>query len=97
MELVKHADWAQTGVRLYHYRQERDEVDIVLESRAGTIATVEVKAAATVDRRDTRPMAKLRDRRREHFVASVVMYAGRQTIPLGERLWAVPFSGLWSP
>ena len=30
------------------------------------------------------------------FKAGVVIYAGEQTIPLGDRLWAVPYSGLWA-
>jgi hypothetical protein len=28
--------------------------------------------------------------------AGVVLYTGAQTIPLGDRLWAVPLSGLWA-
>jgi hypothetical protein len=26
----------------------------------------------------------------------IVVYAGEQTIPLGRKLWAVPYSGLWA-
>jgi hypothetical protein len=26
----------------------------------------------------------------------VVIYTGEQTVPLGDRLWAVPLSGLWA-
>lgn len=96
MEIVKHADWAETDTRLYHYRQDRDEVDLVLETRAGAIAVVEVKASATIEERDYRAMAKLRDRRRpDRFTAGVVIYTGGQTIPLSDRIWAVPVSGLW--
>lgn len=96
MEVLKHADWAQTNTRQYHWRDGRDEVDIVLESRSGEIAAIEVKAAATLDTRDSRPMVKLRDRRRDSFVAGVVLYTGQQTVPLGDRVWAMPISGLWA-
>jgi hypothetical protein len=41
-------------------------------------------------------MKKLRDARPGRFKAGVVLYAGSQTIPLGDRMWAVPISGLWS-
>lgn len=96
MELVKHAEWATTSTRLYHYRADRDEIDLILESRAGKIAAVEVKAAATVDRGDFRAIQRLRDRRGDSFVAGAVLYTGKQTIPLADRIWAVPISGLWT-
>jgi predicted AAA+ superfamily ATPase len=95
MEIVKHSEWSQTRTRQYHYRDGRDEVDIVLENRAGELVAVEVKAAATINERDYRTLAKLRDRRQERFLAGAVVYTGEQTIPLGERIWAIPVSSLW--
>lgn len=41
-------------------------------------------------------MEKLREGSAGRFQAGVVLYTGAQTIPLGERLWAVPISGLWA-
>jgi hypothetical protein len=41
-------------------------------------------------------MAKLRDGRGARFKAGVVVCACEQTTPLGDRLWAVPLSGLWA-
>ena len=96
-EVLKHADWAGTVTSQYHWRDGRDEVDLVLESRSGEIAAIEVKAAATVDTRDSRAMAKLRDRRGDDFAAGIVIYTGAKTVPLGDRLWAVPISALWAP
>lgn len=96
MEVVKHVDWAQTRARQYHYRDGRDEVDIVLETRAGDIAAAEAKAGATIDPVDYRPMEKLRDRRGKAFIAGAVLYCGAETLPLGDRIWAVPISGLWT-
>jgi uncharacterized protein len=95
-EVLKHADWAGTDSSAYHYRRREDEVDLVLESRAGEIVAIEVKAAASVDRRDVRAMEKLRDSSGVRFRAGVVVCTSAQTIPLGERLWAVPLSGLWA-
>lgn len=97
MEVLKHADWAGTVTRQYHWRDGRDEVDLVLESRSGEIAAIEVKAAATVDTRDSRAMAKLRNSRGDDFAAGIVIYTGAKTVPLGDRLWAVPISALWAP
>jgi len=95
MEIVKHADWAQTDTRVHHYRDGRDEIDIVLEDRAGEIAAIEVKAGASLDARDWRALTKLRDRAGIRFRAGILLHTGRQTLPLGDRLWAVPISGLW--
>ncbi|MGA2455506.1 MAG: ATP-binding protein [Solirubrobacteraceae bacterium] len=96
IEVLKHADWAGVDTTAYHYRQRDDEVDLVLESRSGEIVAIEVKAAASVGRKDLRAMEKLRDGRGERFKAGVVVCTSAQTIPLGERLWAVPISGLWA-
>jgi uncharacterized protein len=57
---------------------------------------VEVKAAATLRSGDWKWLEKLADARGESFRAGVVVYAGEQTIPLGSRLWAMPYSGLWA-
>ena len=96
IEILKHAEWAAVATTAYHYRQRDDEIDLILENRAGEIAAVEVKAAATVNRRDLKPIEKLRDARGERFKAGVVLCAAGQTTPLGDRLWAVPLSGLWA-
>lgn len=96
METAKHIEWAEhIGIRQYHWRDGRDEVDIILEKRSGEIVAIEAKSGATVDPRDARPMAKLRDRIGPRFVAGAVVYTGQHTVPLGDRLWAVPVSGLW--
>jgi hypothetical protein len=96
LEVLKQASWAATDTRQYHYRDGRDELDIVLETRSGALAAIEVKAAATVTRRDVRVLEKLRELRRESFVCGAVVYTGRRTLPLGDRLWAVPITGLWT-
>jgi len=80
----------------YHYRQRDEEIDLILENRAGEIAAVEVKAAVTVNRRDLRPIERLRDAHGKRFKAGVVLCTTGQTTPLGDRLWAVPLSGLWA-
>jgi uncharacterized protein len=95
-ELIKHAAWAEQDVRLFHYQRDREDVDFIIENNAGEIAAVEVKAAATIDRRDRRWLEHLRDRRTSSFRAGIVVHSGTQTIPLGDRLWAMPFSGLWA-
>ncbi len=36
------------------------------------------------------------DKLGDRFKCGVIVYAGEQTIPLGDRLYAVPVSGLWT-
>jgi len=96
MEIIKHAEWSDDPPRIYHYRRKQDEIDLVLENRAGDIAAIEVKSAAAVSEKDWRALKKLRDKRGDSFRGGVVIHTGAQTIPLGDRLFAVPLSGLWS-
>lgn len=93
--MLKHAEWATTDSSAYHYRQREDEVNLVLESRTGDIVAIEVKATASGDRGDIRTVEKLRDKVGPRFKAGVLVCTCEQTIPLGDRLWAVPLSGLW--
>ncbi len=95
-ELLRHASWAEQEVRLFHYQREREDVDCISENRAGEIAAIEVKAAASLSARDWRWLEKLRDVRGTQFKAGVVVHAGSQTVPLGDRLWAIPYAALWA-
>ncbi len=96
MELVKQATWSATPVELFFYRDtEKREVDLVVETASGDVAGIEAKSAATVGASDTRGLRLLRDRLGPRFKAGVVIYSGAHTLPMGERIWAVPLSGLW--
>ena len=95
-ELLRHASWSEQQPRIYHYQRDREDVDVVLENNRGEIVGVEVKAAATLRATDWKWLKKLADARGSTFKAGIVVYAGEQTLPLGERLWAVPYSGLWA-
>ncbi len=95
-ELLKHASWAAQSTRAYHYQREREDIDFVLENRAGELAAIEVKAKASLRPTDWKWLAALRDARGDRFKSGIVIYSGEQTIPLGDRLWAVPYAGLWA-
>ena len=73
------------------------EVDFVMEGADGRVAGVEVKASATVRGEDFKHLTTLRDRLgEERFVRGVVLYAGGERLPFGERLEAWPLATLWS-
>jgi predicted AAA+ superfamily ATPase len=95
-ELRRQLVWAQTPARLFHFR-DRDglEVDIVVESDGRRVAGVEMKAAGSVSKGDFKGLTFLRDKLKDRFAIGVVLYTGRQPLPFGERLWALPYSALW--
>ena len=95
-ELVRQRGWVDRPPTLHHLRSESgNEVDVVAQWPSGQVAGIEVKAAATVSRRDFAGLRLMRDRLGDRFVCGVVLYCGEATIPIGDRLWAVPLEGLW--
>jgi predicted AAA+ superfamily ATPase len=97
MELLRQADWTQEPIQLFHYRDtQQREVDVILERHSGEIVGVEVKAGATPAARDFAGLRYLRDKLGARFKAGVVLHTGADTLPFGDRLAAVPMSGLWS-
>ncbi len=97
MELVKLAGWSLAQPNAFHFRTRagRSEVDAVLERRGGQLVGIEAKASATPAKEDFRGLEELRESRGNDFIAGVVVYAGEQTIPFGDRMWALPVSALW--
>ena len=98
MELVKHAEWADAEVGLYHFRDKRKrEVDIVLERPDGRIVGVEVKASATVRREDFNGLAALAEVAGAAFEHGVLIYTGLHPLPFHRgpsRMHAVPLGNL---
>ena len=96
MELVKQATWSTTPVELFFYRDtDKREVDLVIESASGDIVGIETKSAATVNVSDTRGLRLLRDKLGPRFQRGIIVYSGEHTLPMGDRIWALPISGLW--
>jgi len=96
-ELTRQLALTDQPVRLYHYRdRDQYEVDAVLESASGELVACEVKAAETVRSEDFRGIQRLSRRLGDQLVAGVVLYAGGQPLPFGDRLRAWPISALWT-
>lgn len=96
-EVIKQATWSERTVDLWHFK-DRDgaEIDLVVEDRrSGEVAGVEIKLSSTPTARHARHLALVRDRLGARFRTGLVVHAGAQTLPLGERIWAVPVSALW--
>jgi len=96
-ELVKSATWAKERVSIFHYRdKDQVEVDFVLENAAGQVVGIEVKAAASVTRRDFAGLERVASAAGAAFVQGIVLYDGEQRLSFGERLHAAPFPTLWA-
>lgn len=96
MELARLLPHTETAPTMRHWRGAHgEEVDIVLEDRAGRVIAVEIKSGATVRQTDLRGLNGFRALAGERFVAGLVLCTTRQTIPLGHRVWATPIEALW--
>lgn len=96
MELARQLTWSDELVDLFHYRtKDQVEVDAVLENRRGQVVAIEVKASSTVRPDDFRGLRHLAGRLGSDFLVGIVLYTGRQTLPFGDRMRAMPISALW--
>lgn len=96
MEVVRLSGWSRTRVAAHHFRTHAgEEVDLVLETPDGRVAGIEVKASATVGAADFKGLRTLADAAGKRFVRGVVLHAGREVVPFGPQLQAVPLSALW--
>jgi predicted AAA+ superfamily ATPase len=96
-ELLKHIAFSAQRLSLWHYRTQTNiEVDCILESRLGQIAGIEVKVSATVDGKDFKGLRHRQTTESAIFQRGIVLYAGREVVPFGENLWAVPLSLWWA-
>lgn len=85
------------GLALYHYRdREKREVDFIVENEQNAVLGIEVKSSHSVSNRDFRHLIWFRDNIAEDRpFTGIVLYAGEDVIPFGDRLWAVPIASLW--
>ena len=96
-ELLKHVTFSSQRLSLWHYRTQTDiEVDFILENRLGQITGIEVKASATVDGKDFKGLRHLQATEGAIFQHGIVLYAGREVVPFGDNLWAIPLSIWWA-
>jgi len=68
---------------------------IVSDRRTGEFAAIEIKLTATPTERHAKTLAVFRDRFGPRSTVGLVIHTGAHTLPLGERLWAVPISTPW--
>lgn len=95
-EVRKQLGWSTHPAQAFHYRSGAgEEIDLLLEDRQGLVVAIEVKSSTTVSPADFRALRSLRDALGDRFRRGVLLHGGRDTVPLGDRLWALPLTALW--
>lgn len=96
MELIKQISWSDTQPSIFHFKtQAGQEVDIVLEDRAGNIVGIEVKSSANLSTKDLAGMNVLQEITGNKFCQGVILYTGQNTYQLDKNIIAVPINNLW--
>jgi hypothetical protein len=96
MELRKQITWSRVKPQIFHYRSHAgQEVDIILEDRAGRVVGIEVKSRMAASGDDFRALRDLAAALGNRFLAGIVLYTGANAYPFGPRMYALPVSALW--
>lgn len=99
-ELLRLASWADDSYDLMMYRdKDQLEVDVVIANSLGSLVGVEVKAKASLQRRDAAGLNHLAKQSGDRFLGGVILYDGIQSLPMGSvagrPIWALPLASLW--
>jgi uncharacterized protein len=95
-EIRKAVTWSPTPLSLCHFRSHAGrEVDLVLESRDGSVCGVEMKFGATVRSEDFGGLRYLREVTGSKFRRGYVIYTGDSVVSLAPDLHALPVSAFW--
>jgi predicted AAA+ superfamily ATPase len=95
-EIIKQLSNSDINAELYHFRtSDGKEVDFVLEKPDGSVFGIEVKKSESVTIQDFKGIKAFEELTGKDFAGGVVLYAGKDAVPFGKNLWAVPFFALW--
>ena len=96
IEINKQLTFSDVKARIFHYRTSSgQEVDFLLEGPDGKIVAIEVKAASKVSTKDFRHIETLQIDIPDKFHLGFVIYQGKDIVPFGNNLFAIPMSCLW--
>jgi predicted AAA+ superfamily ATPase len=97
MELKKQISWSDAKPMMLHFRtQTGQEVDVVLEDRAGRVVGIEIKSAKSVGGQDFRGLQSLAEAAGNNFLKGIVLYGGSEVVSFGSNLLAMPIETLWN-
>ena len=97
-ELLKQISWSEERPSLFHYRtHKQQEVDIVLETRAGTVVGIEVKKTASPTASDFAGLRHLKDAAGGRFRRGVLLCMVPEPVAFAPDLVACPVAALLGP
>jgi uncharacterized protein len=95
-ELIKLLGTGKIKAQLFYFRtSDGREIDFILERPDGSVFGIEVKNSELVHQGDFKGLKLLAELAGKDFIGGVVLYAGKDALPFGEKLWAVPVHVLW--
>lgn len=95
-ELTKLLSISNIRAELLHFRTaDGKEVDFVFERADGSVVAIEIKKSESVNMNDFNGIQTFAALTGKDFIGGVVMYSGKEVVPFGKNLWAVPFHLLW--
>lgn len=95
-ELLKLLSFSDIRANLMHFRTcDNKEVDFVLEKSDGTLVGIEVKTSDRVNSSDFNGLRVLQEVAKEDFICGIVLYAGKEVVKFGDKIFAVPLANLW--
>ncbi len=95
-ELLKLLSFSNVRANLLHFRtSDNKEVDFVLERPDGTLAAIEVKKSDRVNASDFNGLKILKETTKTDFICGIILYSGKDVVPFGDKLYAVPIAALW--
>jgi uncharacterized protein len=95
-ELIKLLSFSTIKAKLLHLRtSDGKEVDFVIERQNGQLAGIEVKSSSRLSIKDFNGLKVLQEVTSNNFVCGVVLYSGKEIVPFGDKLFAIPISTLW--
>jgi predicted AAA+ superfamily ATPase len=96
MEVFKDIGAGLSRSTVFHWHTaNREEVDLVLEKRDGSLVGIEVKASGSVNSSDFKGLNSLKKMTGDRFIRGILIYTGERVVPFGEQLFALPLSALW--
>lgn len=96
MELTKLLSFMADRAKLYHFRtSDGKEIDFIIEKADGSLWAIEVKSADNVSEKDFNSIKLFSQLTGKEFQGGIILYSGKEAIPFGQNLWAVPYCVLW--
>ena len=96
MELLKQATWSKRQPEFFFWRTASgQEVDLLLEDQEGRLVGIEIKAGATLGKKDVSSLQTLAALAGKRWVRGAILYTGNEIIPFGKNLHAIPIHYLW--